>query len=61
MQNQTPDKSGQASAEIEITPEMIEAGVVVLRDSGRLYSDSNSDRLLVQEVCSAMLGARLVR
>ena len=57
MQNQTPSKDGQASAEIEITPEMIEAGVAAL---GGFYTDEveNDSGRVVAKVWAAMFVAR---
>ena len=60
MHDSEQPTSGQAGAEIEITPEMIEAGLLVLVESGRLFTDyeMSGDRILVQEVFSTMLSAR---
>ena len=52
-------ETGQAG--VEVTPEMIEAGVKVLDDSGRLISDARGgDRILIEEIFRAMQ-ARLSR
>ena len=51
--------SRQAGAEIDVTPAMIEAGVAVLQDSGRLRLDQDGpDHLLVQSVLTAALSCR---
>lgn len=51
----------KADKEIEVTPEMVEAGCAVLLDSGRLTTDYlvSSDPLLVQEIFLAMLTVHL--
>ena len=54
------DSAGQAGAhqsgEIVITEEMVEAGLSVLRDSGRLSSEADGpDQLLVEEIVRAVL------
>ena len=43
------------SKSIEITEEMIEVGVKVLRESGKLCFASSSDDLLVREIIEAVL------
>ena len=45
-----------AEDEIEVTPEMIEVGLAVLEESGRLTNDrlESGDGLLVQDIFSAM-------
>ncbi len=40
---------------IEISPAMIDAGVKVLRESGKLYCNSSSDDLLVREIVESVL------
>lgn len=48
--------SGQGGAEIEVTPQMIEAGVKVIQDSGRLSLEADGpDHLLVQSILVAAL------
>jgi hypothetical protein len=52
------DSAGQAGAhrtgEIEITQKMVEAGVVVLRDSGRLTNEVHGpDQVLVEDILRA--------
>ena len=44
---------------IEVTQEMIDAGVRVLRDSGRLEYETFADSTLVAEVLEKSLAARL--
>jgi hypothetical protein len=53
MQKRTSNKDRQADA-IEITPEMIEAGVAVLWASGAVDEKMGADRLLVSEIFRAM-------
>ena len=58
-----PDRAAQpdqapASTELEITPEMIDAGVKELWDSGWFEIASLSDRILVARVFSAMVSVR---
>ena len=49
-----------AKPEIEISPEMVEAGVQYLWDSGRLERDvPGSDHLLVQGILEAALNEKL--
>lgn len=43
---------------LKATPEMIEAGVEVFWQSGRVEGELGSDRLLVAEMFQAMLRAR---
>lgn len=53
------NEATKSGAEPEITPEMIEAGVRVLWDSGMLAIEAgNLDRLLVEEVVTAALAIR---
>ena len=60
MQKRKQHAGGQAGADIEITPEMIGAGVNELWDSGRLcYEAGGSDRLLIKEIWETMERARL--
>lgn len=47
--------SRQVSAETEVTPEMVEAGLCVLQESGRISGELSSDRLLVQELLIASI------
>lgn len=47
------DDSGQAGAEIGITPQMVEAGVSVLADFRSIWDDAE----LALRVCTAMLAA----
>lgn len=44
-------------AEIEITPEMIEAGLRVLHDSGELEHETSSQELLISQILRAALAA----
>ena len=59
----TPSKAGQAGAEIqeiEITPEMIEAGVSFLWSSGRWdFQADGPDQLFVRQLLSRCLGLQL--
>jgi hypothetical protein len=46
---------GPALTNVEMTPAMIEAGVIVLRESGRLEFEGTDDPLLVREILDAVL------
>ena len=50
----------QAGVEVEVTPEMMEAGCQVLLESGALANDylSSADPLLVCDIFQAMWGSR---
>jgi hypothetical protein len=51
--------AGEAGAPgIEVTQEMIEAGVYILRNSGRLERPASSDGLVVKDIISAAIRAR---
>jgi hypothetical protein len=52
----SPDsvEAGAPEAEIEITPEMIEAGVCVLWDSGAHEPMDGVDQLLIERIFVAM-------
>lgn len=39
-----------------ITDQMIQSGVDVLRESGKLYGESSSDEALVKDIVNAVLG-----
>jgi hypothetical protein len=53
------DCSGERDEATEATPAMIEAGVAVLWDSGRLsYEAPGSDDLLIAEIWAAMMRAQ---
>jgi hypothetical protein len=47
----------QAGAEVEITPEMIEAGASTLWGSGTVEVPLDSDRLVVEQIFSSMMCA----
>jgi hypothetical protein len=51
-----PEGAGAPEEEIEITPEMIEAGVCVLWNSGAVENPSSADHILIQEIFSVMRG-----
>ena len=48
------NKPGRAGEEVEVTPEMIDAGVSVLVSSGRVDEYSRGDRVLVAQIFEAM-------
>ena len=50
------DSKPRQADTIEITPEMIEAGVKILRVSGRLEFDGSDDPLLVSQILDAVFG-----
>ena len=56
----SPDGQGsKCEPQIEVTREMIEAGLNVLLDSGRLADGAlSSDELLAEEVFRAMMASR---
>jgi hypothetical protein len=45
----------RSSCSVQITPKMLEAGVKILRESGKLYYESSSDDLLVREIIETVL------
>ncbi len=47
--------SGDVSEKVEVTPEMIEAGLSVLWASGAVEGQLGSDRALVAEIFEAMV------
>ncbi len=49
------------AAEIEVTPEMIEAGVRVLWDSGAVENPLGADRILIRKIFLAMTALGLSR
>ena len=58
-----PDKSGPRQAgvtPVEVTPQMVSAGLRVLEESGRLIGDRlvSGDEQLVRELLSEMLARR---
>lgn len=56
------DKPENAGApEVEVRPEMIEAGVAVLWDSGAVEHPTEVDRELVRKIYVAMMDARFDR
>jgi len=58
--HQDVDMAGQAGAMKEVSPVMIDAGLAVLIDSGRLIEgEMLSDHLLVQQLYRAMIRAKL--
>ncbi len=54
-----PSQERQAGVEVEVTPEMEEAGVFELVESGRLFTDyeMSEDQLLVRRIFLNMLSA----
>jgi hypothetical protein len=50
--------SPEADNQIEVTPEMIEAGVAVLWNSGAVEHPTEADKLVVREVYLAMAGSK---
>lgn len=56
-----PDRPVQENEEIEITPEMIEAGVDALYNSGAIEHPLSSDELLVEAIFRGMIGNRVTR
>jgi hypothetical protein len=54
MDGDNPDREPGPGAEIEITPEMIEAGFRVLQKSGIADVYLKADKLLVAEIFEAM-------
>lgn len=56
--NESADRPAQIElTDAVITPQMIEAGVAVLRDSGRLAFEATADHQLVAHVLEASLRA----
>jgi hypothetical protein len=53
-----PDKAGASANEIEITPEMIEAGFNVLLESGIAEFPLEADKLWVTEIFRSMCSVR---
>ena len=51
------DRPAREVQEIEITPEMVEAGVRILWGSGTVDERLEADRLLVRDIFAAMFGA----
>jgi len=52
-----PVEAGAPGAEIEVTPEMIEAGFDVLLQSGVVENLSKGDKFVVRKIFSAMIFA----
>jgi hypothetical protein len=46
---------GNSTDEIEVTPEMIEAGLRVLWDSGAVENPLDADRTVIREIFLAMM------
>ncbi len=57
MKKQKQAASGQAGAEVMVTPEMIRAGLEYLWDSGRLDFESETDRLYIEGIIEAVFKA----
>lgn len=49
-----PDLGAGEPAQVEVTPEMVEAGISVLWASGAVEGELGSDKLLVAEIYRAM-------
>jgi len=57
------DRSALKNKEIEITPQMVDAGIRVLRDSGVLEFDGLANDLLMRDILRAalkMVGKELI-
>jgi hypothetical protein len=48
------ERDDDSTDEIEITPEMIEAGLRVLWDSGAIENPMDADRVLIRKIFAAM-------
>ncbi len=50
-------QAGAPNVEIEITPDMVRAGLEYLWDSGRLDFESESDRIYIEGILEAVFKA----